>query len=106
MQFDMSIDENIREKLGLDKKTKARNMTDEMLNLFKAAKDSGHTALSLDEITAAYYNMFTKPNGTKLKTKKDIAQKLFYMRKKPTTAETVELVPGTRGMYRLKPQQS
>ena len=59
--------------------------------------------LTLDEITAAYYNLITKETpGAKIKTKKDIALKLFMMRGQKKNNGKIELVPGSRGLYRLR----
>ena len=66
--------------------------------------------LTLDQITIAYHNVFTKPeqnaNPTKkvrIKTKKCIAQKLFVMRQDTDNRKAIiELVKGKRGTYRLK----
>ena len=81
-------------------------------NIFVVAmwEKPGKNELTLDEITIAYHNLITKPemeeNPDKkipIKTKKDIAQKLFMMRQdKKNVKATIELVEGSRGKYRLK----
>lgn len=87
-------------------------MEDNIKSIFVLARmeKSSKTELTLEEITIAYYNLITKPEkeanpGKKIpvKTKKDIAQKLFMMRQdKKNVKATIELVPGVRGTYRLK----
>ena len=92
-------------KLHISAKPKKQTMTDEIIHIFTVAKmmDEHKNELTLDEITAAYYNMVTKQTpGVKLKTKKDIALKLFMMRGQKKNNGVIELVPGKRGTYRLK----
>ncbi len=84
--------------------SKKRTMTDDILNIFTLAlMQEKKEYLTLDEVTAAYHNLVTKqtPNA-KIKTKKEIALKLFMMRGKTKNNGSIELVPGTRGVYRLK----
>ena len=103
MSFNTNIaDENIKKELGLTSKPRAMTMSDEIMQIFKEAKDAGHTELSLNEITAAYYNMFTKPNNGPLKKKNRIAQQLFNMRKKQAAKYDIEIVSGKQGVYRFK----
>ena len=92
-------------KLHISAKQKKQTMNDDIINIFITAKmqNEHKNELTLDEITAAYYNMFTKQTpGAKLKTKKDIALKLFMMRGQKKNNGVIELVPGKRGTYRLK----
>ena len=92
-------------KLHISAKQKKQTMTDDIINIFMTAKmlNEHKNELTLDEITAAYYNMVTKQTpGAKLKTKKDIALKLFMMRGQKKNNGVIELVPGKRGTYRLK----
>jgi hypothetical protein len=92
-------------KLHISAKQKKQTMTDDIINIFITAKmlNEHKNELTLDEITAAYYNMVTKQTpGAKLKTKKDIALKLFMMRGQKKNNGVIELVPGKRGTYRLK----
>lgn len=104
-----NIDNNTP-NLGVTKKNngeKKPNMTDEILQIFTEAEKIGKTQLTLDEITIAYYNMFTKKHNEKtgsqdFKNKKDIALKLFYMRKIKNADKIVDLVPRQRGLYYLK----
>ena len=103
MAFNTNIaDENIKKELGLTSKPRAMTMSDEIMCIFKEAKEAGRTELSLNEITAAYYNMFTKPNNGSLKKKNRIAQQLFNMRKKQASKYDVEMIPGKQGRYRLR----
>lgn len=56
-------------------------MTDEVMQIFYAAQKAGKETLTLDEITAVYYNLFTKQDKTKkIKIKKEITLKLFNMK--------------------------
>lgn len=110
----MNTNENIfivedsvaKEKLGLSNTSKKKNMTDEVMQIFYAAQSAGKETLTLDEITAAYYNLFTKQDKTKkIKTKKEIALKLFNMKGKKDNNGLIELVPGSKGVYRLRNNQ-
>ena len=97
------IDPKEGAKLGIESK---QNMEKNIINIFMVAKiQERKDELTLDEITIAYHNLITTqiPNG-KIKTKKDIAQKLFMMRGggKNSNVGDIELVPGKRGVYRLK----
>ena len=94
-----------QKKLHISSKPKKTTMTDDILNIFTVAKIQNplKNELTLDEITAAYYNLITKETpGAKIKTKKDIALKLFMMRGQKKNNGKIELVPGSRGLYRLR----
>lgn len=108
------IDQNMADALGVSMKSLAMTgrMTPNILNIFYLAKKNGKTELSLDEITVAYYNLYTKPEklqhpdkDIKIKTKNDIAVKLFNLRGTKQRPGYIELVPGTRGLYRLREPQ-
>ena len=93
------IDPKEKEKLGIESK---HNMKNNIINIFVLAKmKEQKEELTLDEITIAYHKFITTqiPNS-KIKKKKDIAQKLFMMR--GGSNPDIELVPGKRGLYRLK----
>lgn len=103
------IDETTADELGVSLKSMVTKgaMAPNIMNIFYKAKKIGKTELSLDEITVAYYNMYTKPEKdrgieVKIKTKNDIAVKLFAMRGNKKHPGVIELVPGTRGLYRIK----
>lgn len=92
-------------KSHISSKPKKATMTDDILNIFVVAQTQNplKKELTLDEITAAYYNLVTKETpGAKIKTKKDIALKLFMMRGQKKNNGKIELVPGSRGLYRLR----
>lgn len=103
------VDAKVADELGVSLRSMVTKgaMTPNIMNIFYRAKEIGKTELSLDEITVAYYNMYTKPEKdkgieVKVKTKNDIAVKLFSMRGNKKRPGFIELVPGTRGLYRIK----
>jgi hypothetical protein len=98
-----NLDDKTKEKLQLTTKFQ-RNMTSEILEIFKTVKKRlGKTELSVDEITAAYYNMFTRNFGTPLRNKKAIIMKLFLMKGgKDGKNGELEAVEGKKGVYRLR----
>lgn len=91
---------NKAEKKALGIINKRDMMSKNILEIFKKAReiDPKKTELTLDEITMAYYNLYTKVEGGSIKVKKNMTQKLYIMRQ---VDKSIELVPGTRGKYRL-----
>lgn len=96
-EFDklLEVPKEIKNKLGLESK---QVMNRNILNIFELATEVNKNELTLDEIVSIYYNRYTKDTNSKLKTKKDIVQKLYMLR----LAKKLELVPHKRGIYRLK----
>ena len=93
-------DNATRKRLKIDAKTH-KNMTDEILEIFKKAKyEYGKDILTVDEITIAYYNMFTEPNNLPERDKKAITLKLFYMKGGKNNDGVIELVG--KGRYKLR----
>jgi len=94
----------IQSKLNVKVKLE-RNMTEEILEIFRVAKEQFQKEeLTVDEITIAYYNMFTEPNGAPLRNKKAISMKLFLM--KGGTADNGILETISKGVYRIRKQPS
>lgn len=101
MKFNTTItDDAIKKALELSGKKRKITMSDEIMEIFKAARAAGQNELTLNDITAAYYNMFTKPNNGPLKAKHRISQQLFNMQQSGKYG--IEKVPGKPGVYRLK----
>lgn len=94
----------IQKKLNVKVKAE-RNMTEEILEIFRVAKDKfNKTELTVDEITIAYYNMFTEPNGAPVRNKKAISMKLFLM--KGGTEDNGILETTSKGVYRIRKQDA
>ena len=91
-----------KEKLGINKKTPRHNMTDGILKIFyMAERDLGKPVLSVDDIVAAYYNMYTVTKiDKKERNKKAIIMRLFLM--KGGTADNGILENVQKGMYRVR----
>lgn len=80
-----------------------RNMTEEILEIFQVAKSKfNKTELTIDEITIAYYNMFTESNKAPIRNKKAISMKLFLM--KGGTKDNGILEAVGKGVYRIRKQ--
>lgn len=78
-----------------------RNMTEEILEIFRIAEDKyGKTELTVDEITIAYYNMFTEAKGAPVRNKKAISMKLFLM--KGGADDNGILETTSKGIYRIR----
>ena len=97
-----NINNDIAGKMGISFKSQVMQgpMTPNILKIFeKAEKDLKKTELNLTEITVAYYNMYTpeETDQKKIKSKNDIAVKLYRLRK----MGVIESVPMSRGLYRL-----
>ncbi len=90
----------IQKKLNVKMKSE-RNMTEEILEIFRIAEEKyGKTELTVDEITIAYYNMFTEAKGAPIRDKKAISMKLFLM--KGGTEDNGILETTSKGVYRLR----
>lgn len=100
------LSEEDRKRLKLNNKL---SVDENIEYIFTMAKiQEGKSELTLEEITIAYYKLITKPEeeanpgkNFHVKTKKDIAQKLFMMRQETDDHKPrIELC--SRGKYRLK----
>lgn len=103
-----NLDSETQKALGIKKTRPKLNITDKILYIFYIGTKQNKHALTLDQITIAYYNLFHESEG-KTRSKKEIALKLYNMRGAPKrdgtpTTKTVwiELAPGKRGAYKLK----
>lgn len=93
-----------RKKLKLSSRRK-NNMTDEILQIFEIAeREYNKTSLTIDEITIAYYNMFTVAKGSPQRDKKAITMKLFLM--KGETKNDGIIVRNNDGTYSLRSQSA
>lgn len=90
----------VQKKLNVKVKTE-RNMTEEILEIFRIAEEKyGKTELTVDEITIAYYNMFTETKGAPVRNKKAISMKLFLM--KGGADDNGILETSSKGVYRIR----
>ena len=100
MENIFEVSKEVEKKLKIKVRAE-RNMTKEILEIFRVAKDEfNKDELTVDEITAAYYNMFTKKNGTHPRDKKAISMKLFLM--KGGTKDDGVLETTAKGVYRIR----
>lgn len=101
-----TVDKATQEKLGIKQKSKRHNMTDGILRIFyMAERDLKKQALTVDEIVAAYYNMYTVTRiDPKERDKKAIIMKLFLM--KGGTADNGILETIQKGVYRIRKSKS
>lgn len=101
-----SVDKATQEKLGIKQKSKRHNMTDGILRIFyMAERDLKRQVLTVDEIVAAYYNMYTVTGiDPKERDKKAIIMKLFLM--KGGTADNGILETTQKGVYRIRKSKS
>lgn len=94
------IQKKLKIKVGIE-----RNMTKEILEIFRVAKSEfNKEELTVDEITAAYYNMFTEKSGAPIRDKKAISMKLFLM--KGGTKDDGILESVSKGVYRIRKESS
>ena len=97
------VSDELKEKLKIKTKHKETDK-DRVLKIFWEAKRMGKTELSIDEVTAAYYNLYTaKAKGNakeKIKDKKTITFLLCVL--KGRKKDNGELESAGRGMFRLR----
>lgn len=94
---------DIQEKLNINANRSSR-IDDEILEIFyRAEKEFGKQKLNIDEITAAYYNLFTLGQGKKEKNKKAITNRLFIM--KGGTDDNGVLEALGKGVFRIRPKR-
>ena len=93
----------VQKRLNINGRRSTR-IDDEILEIFdQAKKEFGKTELTIDEITAAYYNLFTLGKGKKEKNKKAITNRLFIM--KGGTDDDGVLEALGKGVFRIRPAQ-
>lgn len=56
-----------------------KDFASRMFNLFDIAKRNGMKTLTIDQLTAAYYKLYSSNKKDELKTRTQIANKLYYM---------------------------
>lgn len=97
------VPEDIQKKLNINGKRSTR-IDDEILEIFyQAEKEFGKKQLTIDEITAAYYNLFTLGEGKKEKNKKAITNRLFLMKGGKEDNGVLEALG--RGIFRIRPKK-
>lgn len=74
-----SVSDDIKKKLDIHVKTKP-TVRDKILRIFAEAEKMGKTELSIEEITAAYYNLYTATGQEGIKNKKVITLFLFTLK--------------------------
>lgn len=96
------VSDKIAEELQIKKQHKETDK-DRIIKIFMEAKRMGKTELSINEVTAAYYNLYTiKEKGKKkIKDKKTITFLLCVL--KGRTEDNGVLARGSkRGMFKLR----
>ena len=97
------LPKEVEERLQIGKRSMTIN--DEIVEIFRRAKEEyGKTELSIHEITAAYYNIFTLGQGRKERNRKDITNRLFLM-KSSTKKRAAILENAGRGKFKLCSKQ-
>lgn len=95
-----NLDVAVAKALGM-KPPCPRNMDNEILKIFEIAEtETGKTELSVDEITSAYYNLYTAKQLAPLRSKKTITLKLFKMKGGRDNDGVLEST--RRGYYRIR----
>ncbi len=81
-----------------------RNMTKQILKIFEVAeKELGKNKLTVNEITAAYYNLFSSKKLAPVRDKKAITLKLFLMKGGKKNNGILERVGNGRiGIYKIR----
>lgn len=99
MQDMFSLPKDVQDRLETGRRSTTIN--DEILEIFRRAKNEyNKTELSINEITAAYYNIFTVGRKQKERNRKDITNRLFLM-KTSTKKRPALLESAGRGKFRI-----
>lgn len=97
------VPEDIQNRLNINVSRSTR-IDDEILEIFdRAEREFGKKKLNIDEITAAYYNLFTLGQGKPEKNKKAITNRLFLM--KGGTDDNGVLEALGKGVFRIRPSK-
>ena len=103
--FDLVDTSDIDPKVKL--KVRAESESDfssRVFNLFDIAKRNGITSLTIDQITCAYYRVYTLTKKDSLKTRNQIANKMYHMdfsKNKNVRNAHVVKVKGTSSTYTI-----
>ena len=98
MQNIFSVPEDVQKRLNIG--CRSMSVEDEILEIFRQAAELDKNELSIDEVTAAYYNLFTLGRGRKEKNKKVITNRLFLM--KGGTKDNGVLESLGKGVFRIR----
>lgn len=80
------------------------DLGDRIFNIFSIAKNNGFSQLTLDQITSAYYNLYSLKPDSELKTKSQIANKIYnmdYAKKWNLRQERIVKIKGADATYKL-----
>ena len=96
-----TVSDELKEKLKIKTKHKETD-TDRVLKIFWEAKRMGKTVLSINEVTAAYYNLYTakEKKNKKIKDKKTITFLLCDL--KGRSKDNGALKSAGRGKFKLR----
>lgn len=78
--FDLTDVSDIDSKVDLKlAREDEKGFASRVFHLFDIAKQNGITQLNLDQLTCAYYKVYSANNRDVLRTKRQIANKLYYL---------------------------
>ncbi len=93
------VSDDIKKKLDIQAKKK-ETVQDKILKIFTDAAKIGKKELSVNEVTAAYYNLYTSTGKEKVKNKKVITMFLYLLKGGKDDNGKIESVG--RGKFRLR----
>lgn len=94
-----TVPDNVKNKLNIKIKKK-ETIKDKILRIFDEAAKMGKKELSVDEITAAYYNLYSASGKESIKNKKLITLFLFTLKGGTKNNGVLESVG--RGKFKLR----